>query len=107
LSTSSNPDVPSTASRARLWWEIAIVLSLSLGQYAIYAIVALADAATKSTALSQQTASINTKLNPREGFDFTYQLLALIFDVAPVALVCFLLWRSSRPHLGRLGIDAE
>jgi membrane protease YdiL (CAAX protease family) len=107
LSTSSKLDIPATVSRARLWWEIAIVLSLSLGQYAIYAIVALADAATKSTALSQQTTSINTRLNDREVFDFTYQLLALIFDVAPVALVCFLLWSSSRPHLSRLGIDAR
>jgi membrane protease YdiL (CAAX protease family) len=107
LSTSSNPDVPATASRRRLWWEIAIVLALSLGQYAIYAIVQLADAATKPTALSQQTTSINTRLNDREVFDFMYQLLALIFDLAPVVLVCFLLWRAATPHLSRLGIDAQ
>ena len=81
------------------------MLSLSLGQYAIYAIVALADAATRTKPLGEQTTSINGKLNDREVFDFIYQILALVFDLAPVVLVCFLLWRSTSPHLSRLGID--
>jgi membrane protease YdiL (CAAX protease family) len=83
------------------------VLGLSLGQYAIYAIVQLADSLTRATPLSQQTTTLNPTLNSREVFDLIYQLLALIFDVAPVVLVCFLLWSRTVPHLSRLGIDAR
>ena len=39
-------------------------------------------------------------------FDLIYQLMGIFFDLVPVALVCFLLWRVARPHLARLGIDA-
>lgn len=94
-------------SRGRLWSEIAIVLALGLGQSAIYAIVSLIDSLTRSTALSAQTTTLNPALNNREFFDLTYQLLGLIFALAPVALVCFLLWEHSSPHLTRLGIDGQ
>ncbi|MFC5500997.1 CPBP family intramembrane glutamic endopeptidase [Lysinimonas soli] len=93
--------------RGRLWWEIALVLGLSLGQSAVYAIVSLADSLTRSKPLSQQTATLNPSLNDREVFDLIYQLLGLVFDVVPVLLVCFLLWNRGRPHLARLGIDAR
>ncbi len=83
------------------------MLGLSLGQYAAYAIVQLADSLTRSTPLSQQTTTLNPTLNNREIFDLIYQLLALVFDVAPVVLVCFLLWNRTAPHLTRLGIDAS
>lgn len=92
-------------SRGRIWWEIAIVLGLSLGQFAIYAIVQLVDSSTQSTPLSQQTTTLNPTLSNREVFDLVYQLLGLIFALVPVLLVCYLLWSRTRPHLSRLGID--
>jgi membrane protease YdiL (CAAX protease family) len=103
----SAPEPSTTPSPGRLWWEIAIVLGLGLGQSAIYAIVSLADSISRSTPLSEQTTTLNPSLSDREVFDLIYQLLALIFDVAPVVLVCFLLWNRATPHLARLGIDAE
>jgi len=93
-------------SRRRIWWEVTLVLAVSLGQSAVYAIVSLADSLTRSTPLSHQTATLNPSLSNREVFDLIYQLLALIFDVVPVVLVCYLLWSRARPHLSRLGIDA-
>ena len=109
MSTSSNPDagLPADTSRGRLWWEIAIVLSLSLGQFAVYAIVQLSYALTAPKKLSQQTAHLNTDLSDRDPFNLIYNLLALIFDISPVLLVCYLLWSASAPHLTRLGIDAR
>jgi membrane protease YdiL (CAAX protease family) len=91
-------------SRGRLWWEIAIVLGLGLGQSAVYAIVALANRLTQEQSLSQQTATLNPTLSDREVFDFIYQLLDIGFSLAPVLLVCFLLWMPQRPHLARLGL---
>jgi uncharacterized protein len=89
----------------RLWAEIGIVLGLSLGASAAYSVVSLANKLTLDRALSQQTTSINNSLSDRPTFDLIYQLMAVFFDLVPVALVCFLLWRASHPHLGRLGID--
>ncbi len=93
--------------RGRLWSEIAIVLALGLGQSAIYSIVSLIDSMTRSTPLSAQTTTLNPTLNNRELFDLIYQLLGLVFALAPVVLVCFLLWNRTAPHLTRLGIDSR
>ena len=91
-------------SKPRLWWEIAIVLSLGLGQSAVYAIVAIVNRLTRDERLSQQTATLNPSLSDREIFDLIYQLLEIAFSLAPVLLVCYLLWMPTRPHLSRLGL---
>lgn len=93
-----------SAARTRLRWEIGIVLALSFGASAVYAIVAIIERVTRETALSSQTATINRPLAERPAFDLAYQLLGFALGLAPVALVVFLLWSNSRPHLGRLGI---
>lgn len=92
--------------RTRLRWEIGIVLALSFGASAVYAIVSIIERVTRETALGEQTATINRPLAERPTFDLIYQLLAFGFGLAPVALVIFLLWRSCPPHLGRLGLGA-
>jgi membrane protease YdiL (CAAX protease family) len=96
-----------TPSRARIWWEIGIVLALGLGRLAIYAIVDIVDRATRQTALGDQTTTLNPPLDDRAVFDLIYQLLAIVFALGPVVLACFLLWSDSRPHLGRLGFDGK
>lgn len=95
------------AGRGRLWWEIAIVLALGVGQSAIYSIVQLAYRLTDETPLAEQTATLNPSRSDREVFDLVYQLLSLGFAVVPVLLVCFLLWRTQRPHLSALGLDGR
>ncbi len=92
-------------SRRRLWSEILIVLGLSLGASAVYSVVAIVNRLTKETALSQQTATLNTSLSNREAFDLIYQILSVFFGLVPVALVGFLLWKAASPHLSALGID--
>ncbi len=83
------------------------MLALGLGQSAIYSIVQLAYRLTDATPLAQQTTTLNPSRSDREVFDLIYQLLSIAFAVVPVLLVCFLLWRSSRPHLGALGLDGS
>ncbi|MGV8875957.1 MAG: CPBP family intramembrane glutamic endopeptidase [Rhodoglobus sp.] len=99
------PSRQSGQSRGRLGAEIAIVLALSLGASAIYSIVAITNRLTRVEPLAQQTATLNSSLSARPTFDLIYQLLAITFDLAPVVLVAFLLWKTTRPRLGRLGID--
>ncbi len=98
---------PAAPDRARLWWEIAIVLSLGLGQSAVYAVVQLISRLTSEVALRDQTATLNPARSDRELFDLAYQLLSVAFALAPVLLVCFLLWRRERPHLGALGLSGS
>lgn len=92
---------------SRLTWEVAIVLSLSLGYSAVYSIVRIIERVTRETALAAQTAEINTPLAERPGFDLTFQLLSIVFGLAPVALVAWLTWSERRPHLGALGFGAR
>lgn len=92
-------------SRRRLGAEILIVLGLSLGASAAYSIVSIVNRLTRPVAISQQTATLNSSLSERPTFDLIYQVMGVFFDLVPVALVGFLLWQATRPHLGRLGID--
>jgi len=107
---SAPPAVLSTAvppSKGRITAEIVIVLALSLGMSALYSIVTLVNRATLDTPIGQQTATMIPQRDSRAVFDVLYQVLGIASDLAPVALVCFLLWSASHPHLGRLGIDAK
>lgn len=81
------------------------MLGLSLGASALYSIVAIINRLTREETLSQQTATLNTSLSSRPAFDLVYQLMGVFFDLMPVALVCYLLWSVTRPHLGALGLD--
>lgn len=94
-------------SRRRLWVEIALVLGLSLGASAVYSLVAIADLLTRPDPIGDQSTSLNPPLDDRVVFDVVYRLLAIAFDLVPVALVVFLLWRAARPHLARLGLSFD
>ncbi len=86
--TAATDTVPRTRRYYRA--EVLIVLWLSLGQSAVYAIVNLLEKMTRAP-LGSQTTALNPVLNERELFDLLYQLLAIFFALVPVALVLFLL----------------
>jgi membrane protease YdiL (CAAX protease family) len=86
---------------------MVIVLGLSLGMSALYSVVTLINRATLETPIANQTATIVPSRDSRPIFDVIYQLLGIVSDLVPVALVCYLLWSTARPHLARLGIDAR
>ncbi|WP_442916178.1 CPBP family intramembrane glutamic endopeptidase [Leucobacter sp. M11] len=100
------PGVPDPAplGRGRIRAEIAVVLALSLGMSAVFAVVQLAELLAKDAGLAEQTQTLNASTGSAPLFDLLYQLLRIVFGLAPVALVCFLLWRPERPHLGALGL---
>lgn len=94
------------AGRARLWWEIAIVLGLSLGQSAVYSIVDIIDKSTREQALADQVAQVNPSQSSREVFDLLYQVLGNLFPLFAVALAIFLLWQPGRSGFRRIGLDS-
>lgn len=91
--------------RARAYWEIGIVLALSLGASAVYSIVSIVARLTDVTPLADQSATINGSQSPRQWLDFTYQFLGIAFGLAAVALVLFLLWAPGQNPFTRLGFD--
>lgn len=98
-------DAGSRWRRGRITAEIAIVLSLSLGASAVYSVVSLINKATTPEGVAGQVSRLNTSMSDRPVFDLIYQVLAVAFDFAPVALVLFLLWEPTRSAFRRLGFD--
>ena len=90
-------------SRPRLTAEVWIVLGLSLGQSAVYAIVSLTAALSRGP-LRDATASLNASRSEVEWLDLTLQLLAIGFALVPVGLAIYLLAFDGNP-LQRLGLN--
>lgn len=91
--------------RKRTIAEIWLVLGLSLGASAAYAIVALAQRLVASTSISDQTATINGSVTASPVFDLIYQVLGLTVELVPVALALYLLWTPTQNPFRRIGLD--
>ncbi len=100
---------PSAGSRARWWWEIAIVLALSVGASAVYSLADLVHTLLQMQAAGQSLSDAATQLNPPASdqaiWDAIYRLLSFLFSLAPVALVLYLLWQPGRSSFRMLGLD--
>ncbi|WFP17491.1 CPBP family intramembrane glutamic endopeptidase [Citricoccus muralis] len=91
-------------SRAVVWWEIIIVLALSLGRSGVYAVVDLMQKAMTAP-LRDQTTTLNPSLANEELFDLIRQLLSIGFSLVPVLLVCHLVWIYGRNPFRTFGLD--
>jgi membrane protease YdiL (CAAX protease family) len=90
--------------RRRLPWEIALVLLVSVGQSAIYSVVAFVRAATRAP-ISQQQTQLNPSRSDEPFWDAVYQFLGIFFSLALVALAIYLLWEPADNALRRIGLD--
>jgi membrane protease YdiL (CAAX protease family) len=90
--------------RRRLGAEVLIVLGLSLGQSAVYAVTSLVAKLTRGP-IGQATATLNASRSDRPYLDLTYQLLGTAFALVPVALALFLLSAPGRSAVRRIGFD--
>lgn len=90
--------------RRRLGIEVWIVMGLSLGRSAVYAVVNIAERLTRGP-LGEQTATLNASRAERPYFDLTYQILSLTFAIIPVLLALYLLSASGRSAFRRIGFD--
>ncbi len=97
------------AARTRLTWEVWLVLAVTVGQSAVYAVLALIRAWLRALEQNQSLGDQQTQLNPSRDqaafWDILYQLLAVFFGLALVALVVYLLWEPGSNALRRIGLD--
>ena len=91
--------------KVRIKLELAIVLALSLGASAIYALISIVARLTDETSLAQQTATINRQLSDRQWLDFSYQFFGIALGLAPVALVLYLLWDKKKSPFDLIGLN--
>ena len=107
------PTAPSlrreSTDRARLWWEIGLVLAISLGQSAIYSLLTLVRRFIVAAQQGQSIGSQQTTLNPTQAdqafWDILYQLLDIAFSLALVGMALYLLWAPGRSPFRRIGLD--
>ncbi|MDR1117786.1 MAG: hypothetical protein LBL01_00600, partial [Bifidobacteriaceae bacterium] len=79
--------------------EVLIVLGVSLGASAVYAVLTLIDRLTASVPLASQTASLNTQDSAKPWLDLLYQLVGVGFGIVPALLALYLL-ASVAPQVG-------
>ena len=101
------PSASTPSLRTSLWWEIAIVLALSVGRSAVYSVLQLVQALTRDEALGDQSTSLNPGANAAEFWDVLYQFLGQFFGFAPIALAIYLLWEPGRSAFRRIGLDVR
>ncbi len=87
-----------------------LVLGVSLGSTAVYAILRIIDRLTYTVPLAQQRSSLNNSVTPdRPWLDLAYQLAGIALPLVPVALALYLMARihppfTQAPHRG-IGFD--
>ncbi|HXX90293.1 MAG TPA: type II CAAX endopeptidase family protein [Acidimicrobiales bacterium] len=91
-------------SRRALVAEIWLVMALSLGASALFAVLDLLRSLTSGQALRSQTAVINGSAAPNQWLNLAYQLAGIAVALVPVALVGYLLYRSGE-SLRSIGLD--
>lgn len=101
----TDSQAPSAPSRARLWWEIGLVLACTLGQSAVYSLILLVRRFLASTPLGEQSTALNTPRDLEAVWDIVYQLLDIGFSLALVGLVVYLLCDAGSSPFRRIGLD--
>lgn len=101
----ATPPASGPRLRMSLWWEIAIVLALSVGRSAVYSVLQLVQALTREQSLGDQSTALNPGANAQEFWDVLYQFVQAFFGFAPIALAIYLLWEPGRSAFRRIGLD--
>lgn len=91
--------------RGRLWWEVGIVLALSVGRSAVYSVLSLVQALTREAPLGDQSTALNPGASAQQFWDVLYQFLGVFFGLVPVALALYLLWEPAASAFRRIGLD--
>ncbi len=90
--------------RTRLRAEVLLVLGLSLGQSAVFAIWSFVKAYLATRPVGQQTTTLHHSATSIPYMDLIYQVLAIGFSVVPVALAFYLLSAHGASARRRLGL---
>ncbi len=86
--------------------EVLLVLGVSLGRSAVYAMLDMADLLTRGAPLASQTSSLNpTLIADRPWLDALYQIAGTVFPVVPALLAVYLVSLTSTHPWQALGLE--
>ncbi|MGL5864839.1 MAG: CPBP family intramembrane glutamic endopeptidase [Dermatophilaceae bacterium] len=86
--------------------ETLLVLGVSLGSSAVYALLRIVDRLTRGESLTSQTTAMNSSVTPdRPWLDLGYQLVGIGLALVPVALAVHLLQRDDAAARHAMGLD--
>ncbi|QBI54111.1 CPBP family intramembrane glutamic endopeptidase [Streptomonospora litoralis] len=99
---------PAALTPRMLGGEVLVVLALSLGAAAVSAVISIIGSLTAPESLAEQTASLvgSQAAAERPWLDLARQVSSLVFAMAPVALVIYLLHRTSE-SAATIGFDVR
>ncbi|MGA2208449.1 MAG: CPBP family intramembrane glutamic endopeptidase [Acidimicrobiales bacterium] len=101
------PGLPPTLTRKALVIEIWLVLGLSLGADAVYAVLALVNSLSIGVPLRSQSTVINSSAGANSSLlNLAYALVGIAVALVPVALVVYLLSRSGESSAS-IGLDTR
>ena len=96
-------------ARSEAWFHIVVVLGVSLGSSAVYAVLNLAETLSRGP-LTDAEATLNQVLSPVPAIDLLRQLASIGFALVPVLLALYLL-AGSLPGMAvvlrRIGVDGR
>ncbi|WP_228393479.1 CPBP family intramembrane glutamic endopeptidase [Ornithinicoccus hortensis] len=93
-------------TRRQLVTETVLVLGVSLGASAVWALLSIVNKLTRAEPLASQTTSMNTSVVPdRPWLDLAYQLADIALALVPVVLALHLLARERSDARAMLGFD--
>nr|WP_265443858.1 CPBP family intramembrane glutamic endopeptidase [Flexivirga meconopsidis] len=98
---------PSKLTPRTLNTETVLVLLLSLGASAIYSILSIIKRLESTTALNQQTSTLNTTQSTNAWLDLAYQVVDIGLGVVPALLALYLLGLQIPSPARYLGIDGR
>jgi len=108
----STPEQPAAAgtggtpTRRDLGVEVLLLLGVSLGASAVWALLEITNRLTQNVRLADQQATLNESATPdRPWLDLAYQLAGVGLGVIPALLAVYLLHRTHPPAWRTIGLD--
>lgn len=99
-------DVGTPAERKQLGIEVLLVLGVSLGAAAVWAVLSITRRLTDPTPLNQQQSTLNQSVTPDQPWlDLAYQLANVGLGLMPALLAIYLLRSTHAPVLATIGLD--
>ncbi|MDQ6656704.1 MAG: CPBP family intramembrane metalloprotease [Actinomycetota bacterium] len=102
---SALPDRAPSYTRKSVWFEIALVFTVTLGMSGLRSLISLIDDLLAPTPIASQTVAIVVPQAKANYLDLAAQLLSVISGIGWGALGIYLLWRAGISLRERLGAD--
>lgn len=94
-------------SPRRIRAEVLIVLGLSLGQSAVYAVLQLIGRYMSTASIKHQSTTLNPTQSHINYLNLAYQVVGIVFALVPVALALYLLSSHGQSWKTRLGLGGS